>query len=139
MGRGVSCRQDGSVFAAGLTNFDNFARLYGVGGDVDLTAVYIKVTVTDKLAALCTAGGETHSVENVIEPALQHAEHEFASDTFLSHGLLIKIPKLSFENPVVPPRLLLFTQLQAVAYDLCLFVFSVLTWSEVSLLDRTFF
>ena len=69
---------------------------------------------------------------------IEGVSHEFTGDTFLSHRLLIKIPKLSFENPVVPPRLLLFTQLQAIAYDLCLFVFSVLTGSEVSLLDRTF-
>src|SRR4051812_43195278 len=95
--------------------------------------------MTNKLACLSSAGTQTHAVNNIIQTLFQHGKHLLASNTLLIHGFLIKVPELAFENAVIPTRFLLFAQLQTIADDLRLFVFSVLTRSKVALLDSALF
>ena len=64
------------LFLALFANFDHIARLDGEGRDVHLPAIDIHVTVADELAALRSAGGKTHAVDNVIQAPLEHRKHE---------------------------------------------------------------
>ncbi len=127
------------IVSAALSNFYDIARLYRVRRNIHFAAIHRKVTVAYELAALSTAGGEAHAIDQVVEPPFEHGQHQLAGNTFLIHGLLIKVPELPFENAIVAPRFLLLAQLQTVADELGLLVLAVLARSEVALLDGAFF
>src|SRR5262249_12734981 len=107
--------------------------------DVDAVAVHADVAVTDQLTRLRTRCADTHTVNRVVQPALQHVEHVVAGDAFHGAGFFEQIAELPFEQLVIAARLLLFAKLKAVAYDLRFAILAMLAGREVTLLHCAFF
>ncbi len=121
MRRSVTSSENAGHVPARFPDFDHITRLNRIGGDIDLAAIDVEVSMAHELTGLGSAGRQTHAVKSIVKPTLEHAEHQFAGDTFLSNRLLVKIPKLSFKNAIVATSFLLFAQLKTVADDLGLF------------------
>ena len=124
--------------AASFANGDLLAYSYLVGGDVDLAAVHLYVTVAHQLARLAPGARESEAIDNVVQPTLELLQELFAGDAFGSSGILKVVAELAFLGEVNTLSLLFFTQLKAVAYNLSLSIFPMLSGSEVALLDWTF-
>jgi hypothetical protein len=93
--------------------------------------------VTHQLARLTAGDAEAEAVDDVIETALELFEQLCAGDTLEADGLLEVVPELAFLGEVDAFGFLFFAQLETVAYDLGLFVFPVLSGSEVAFLNGT--
>ena len=59
-------------------HFDDIASLHQVGGNVDLLAVDGEVGVADQLTGLTAGSGETHTVHNVVQTALNQDQQVVA-------------------------------------------------------------
>ena len=88
-----------------------------------------------KLAALRAAGGDAHAVDDVIQAALERAQHVFAGNALLLRGLFEQVAELAFEDAEIAASLLLFAKLDAIADDLGLLVLAVLAGRKVALFD----
>ena len=108
------------------------------GRDVDLPPVNGDVSVAHKLPRLPARHRKAKPVHDVVEPALQLLQEHPAGNAARTRGLLKVIPELPFLREIHALRFLLFTQLQTVANDFGLTVFSMLSGSKIALLDRTF-
>jgi len=124
--------------AASFANGDLLAYSYLVGGDVDLAAVHLYVTVAHQLARLAPGARESEAIDNVVQPTLELLQELFAGDAFGSSGILKVVAELAFLGEVNTLSLLFFTQLKAVANHLGFAVLPVLSGGKIALLDGTF-
>src|SRR5215212_5927559 len=76
------------VLAALLANLDHIALAGLVGGDVDLLAVHLDVTVAHELTRLGAGCGEAEGVDHVVQPELELAEKVLTGDARLALGAL---------------------------------------------------
>ena len=123
--------------AAVLADSNLFSDADFVGGDVDLAAIHLYVPVTHQLARLAPGNAEAKTVDDIVEAAFELLEQLFAGHTFRSSSILEVVAELAFLGEVNALGFLLFAQLQAIAYNLGLLVFPVLSGSVVTLLNRT--
>ena len=135
MCRGVTGGQDGRVVLAGFTNGNFFARLHGERRDIHLLAVHLNVTMAHNLPGLCTTGGQTHPVKHTVQAAFEAAQQVLTGDALHPCGFFKGVAELTFQNAVNPADLLLFAELQAVAYQLSLAVFPVLSGDKIATFD----
>src|SRR5215217_4126319 len=85
-----------------------------VRGDVHALAVDHPVSVQDHLAGLAPGAGEAEAHEHVVEARLEQSQQVLAGHAGLAAGLGVVVAELLLEHAVVPARLLLLTQLDAV-------------------------
>ncbi len=104
--------------------------------NVDLAAIHFDVAVANDLAGLTARNGEAETESHVVKTALKLLDQQLAGDALRAAGLLVIRAELALKREVDALGLLLFAQLQAVAYDLGLAVAAVLAGREVALLDR---
>ena len=91
------------------------------------------------LPRLRAAGTEAHTVDDVIETALEQPQHVVAGDAFHHRSLLIVVAELGFQNTVDAADFLLFAKLQPVSHGLFhLLGFAVLSGDKVTLFDGAF-
>ena len=93
--------------------------------------------VAHQLARLAPRLREAQAVHHVVQTPLELLQEQFAGDALRARRLLEVVAELAFQGEVNALGFLLFAQLQAVANDLGLAVFSMLAGSEVALLDGT--
>src|SRR4051794_39142860 len=74
----------------------------------------MEVAVADELARLRGGGGEAESVDDVVEPRLEHPQQLLAGDARALRGLGVVGAELLLEQAVVAARLLLLAQLEQV-------------------------
>ena len=67
-----------------------------------------------QLARFCARRGESHPIDDVIQPALEKLQEILAGRTLLLRGPLVVVVELPLEHTVHTTQLLLFTQLQTV-------------------------
>src|SRR5581483_3749721 len=94
--------------------------------------------VTHELSRLAAGDPEPHAQHDAVKAPLKLLQKHFTGHTLSARSLLEIISELAFLREINPLGLLLFAQLQAVADDFGLAVFTVLAGREVTLLDRTF-
>src|SRR5438105_581219 len=92
----------------------------------------------DDLARLSPAGAKAHAVNHVVQPALEPNEQVFAGDAFLVRSFFKPVAELPLQQPVDPAQLLLLAKLQAVADELGLAIFAMLSRNEVALFNSAF-
>src|ERR1700674_1521642 len=124
--------------AAALANLNLFAHGDLVRRNVDLLPVHLHVSVTHQLARLAAGNAEAQSVDDVVQTPLERLQQLRARNTLGPDRVLEVVPELAFLSEVDAFSFLFFTQLQTVAYNLGLFVFPVLSGSEVAFLNRAF-
>jgi hypothetical protein len=90
------------------------------------------------LTRLAPGDAEAEAVDDVVETALERFEQFGAGYTLGADRVLEIIPELAFLGEVDALGFLFFAQLETVAYDLGLFVFPVLSGSEVALFNWAF-
>ncbi|MNC47984.1 hypothetical protein D3C75_970760 [compost metagenome] len=73
------------------------------------------MSVCNQLAGACTAVGQTHAVNQVVQTALQKEHEVFTVDTLDLSGLVEQVAELLFVQAVHLTQLLLFLQLNAIA------------------------
>ncbi len=131
-------RLENCQLLAVLANGDLFTRAHLVRRDVYLAAIHLDMTMPYQLPGLTAGNAEAHTVDNVVQPAFELLQQDFAGHALGARGLLEVVAELPFLGKVHTLGLLLLAQLQTVAHNLGFSVFSVLTRSEVTLLDRAF-
>ncbi len=72
---------------AALSNFDDIAGLHQIRGDVDFLAVDGEVGVAHQLTGLTASSGETHTIHNVVQTALNQDQQVVTSLTGSSGSL----------------------------------------------------
>src|ERR1035441_2481033 len=97
------------------------------------------MAVPHDLAGLRPAGAEAHAVDHAIQAAFQVGQHHIAGDAFGQRGLLEVVAELGFQQAIDAAGLLLLAQLQAVADQLGLAVFTMLPGDEVAFFDGALF
>src|SRR5919202_6180172 len=80
---------------------DDVVRLDLVARDVDPAAVDVEVAVADELPRLRPRRGEAESVDDVVEPRLEHPQQVLARDARPARGLRVVRPELLLEQPVI--------------------------------------
>ena len=90
-----------------------------------------------KLTRLAARHAETKPVNDIVQTTLQLLQQHFASNTPGARRFLEIVAELAFLGEVHALGLLLFAQLQTVANNFGFAVFTMLTRSEVTLLDGT--
>src|SRR5262245_44067443 len=128
---------DARDLAARLLDLDHVARAHQVRRDVDLAAVDAEVTVPGELARLGVIGGESHPVDDVVQPALEQDEQVVAGHSLHAQGLVVVTTELALGNPVDALDLLLLAQLLAIVGLLAATRLSVLTRCVGAPLDAT--
>src|ERR1700722_6511256 len=124
--------------AAALADLYFFSYADFIRRNIDLLAIYLHVSVTDELAGLAARNAEAHAEHHVVETPFKRFEQLRTRNSFGTHRVLKVVSELAFLGEVNALSFLLLAQLQAVAYDFGLFIFPVLSRSEVALLDRAF-
>src|SRR5581483_3301662 len=116
------CRFDGLadliVLPALLANLDDVPLTSLEGGNVDLLAVHLDVTVANELTRLSARGGKAQRVDDVVETKLELAEQVLAGDSALLLSTREVGPELALQKTINTLDLLLFTKLHAVAENL---------------------
>ena len=79
--------------------------------EVNLSAVYCKVTVSYKLSCFLSGGSEAQSEYYVIKSGFEENQQVFTCDTLLSFCLVKEVSELSFLQSVKSLALLLFSEL----------------------------
>ena len=97
---------------AALSNFDDIASLHQIGGDVDLLAVDGEVGVAHQLTGLTAGSGETQTIHNVIQTALNQDQQVIAGLAGSGGSALIVSVELLFQNTIDELDLLLLSQLE---------------------------
>src|SRR5690349_7108431 len=118
-----------------VTNNDFFADRNLIRRNVYLAPVYGNVSVTNKLASLAARNREAQAIDHVVEATLELFEQLRAGYALGARGLLEIVAELFFQREVDALGLLLLAELETVANDFGFAVFSVLSGSEVALLD----
>src|SRR6476469_1230723 len=83
-----------------------------------------------RLAARCR---KSQPVNYVVQPALKLLQKQFTGDAGLARGFLKVVAELVFQGEIHALGLLLFPELQAIAYDFGFAVLAMLAGSEVAL------
>src|SRR5882724_4422 len=122
-------------FAAALAHGNFLPHADLEGRNVHLAAVHGDVAVTDELPGLPARHGKTHAIDNVVEAPFELLQKHLASDTLGLRGFFEVVAELAFLDEEHALGFLLFAQLQAVAHDLRLLVFSVLARRKVALFN----
>ena len=115
-----------------------FAYADFVRRNVDLLAIHLNVSVTHQLARLTAGDAEAKTEDDVVQTPLERLEQLRTRHALGSDRVLEVISELAFLGEVDAFGFLFFAQLQTVAYNLGLFVFPVLSGSEVALFNRAF-
>ncbi|VBB38624.1 membrane hypothetical protein [uncultured Spirochaetota bacterium] len=90
------------------------ARLYEEGRNGHPLAVHGDMAVIDQLARLGAGGGEMHSVDHVVQPALQENKKVLAGFSRHGQGFFESVPELGLHEAVGPFEGLLFPELGGV-------------------------
>src|SRR5581483_7158347 len=93
---------------------DNVVRSNLVARDVHAAAVHVEVAVAHELARLCARRREAETVDDVVEPRLQHPQKLLPGDAGAPGRLLVVRAELLLEQAVVAASLLLLAQLQQI-------------------------
>src|SRR6202050_4282670 len=120
-----------------LADGNFLARTHFVRRNVDFAIVDGDVPVPHQLPRLTPRLREAQAENHIVETPLKLLQKQFAGDATSARGFLEVIAKLAFEREVDALGFLLLAQLQAIANDLGLAVFPMLSGSEVALLDGT--
>src|ERR1700736_4756325 len=91
--------------------------------------------MADDLARLSPAGAKAHAVNYVVQPALETDEQVLAGDALLVRGFFKPVAELPLQQPVDAAQLLLLAELQTIADELGLTVFTMLSRNEVALFN----
>src|SRR5690606_1298907 len=91
---------------------------HAVARDVDALTVDQDMTVACQLATLTAADGEAETVDDVVETALDEAEHLFARGTTEMASRRVVGSELTLEQTIDATHLLLLTQTEAVLAEL---------------------
>src|SRR5579872_48551 len=129
------CRLKNGQLTAGLADCNLVTGIHRKRRDIDLFPVHMNMAVTHQLPRLATGNSEAHTEDDVVETALELLQKDFTGNALRRRGLFEIVAKLAFLREIHALGLLLFAQLQAVADDLRLAVFTVLTGGKVTLLD----
>src|SRR5690606_31486171 len=86
--------------------------------DVHALAVDLHVVVAHELASLRAARREAHAMHDVVEAALDQAEHLLTGTTLEAARLAVVAGELTLEQAVDAAHLLLLAQAQAVLAEL---------------------
>src|SRR5580700_35175 len=135
MARELLRKLQNSQLLAVLADGNLLARAHFIRRNVHLATVHGDVAVAHQLPRLPPRLRETQAVDNVVQAPLQLLQEQFARNASRTRRLLEVVAELALESEIDALRLLLLAQLQAVANDLGLAVFPVLSGSEVALLD----
>ena len=119
-----------------LADGDGIAYAHLEGRNVHLAAIHFDMPVTNHLASLTATDRESKTESHIVQTALKLLDEQFAGDASGLVGLLVVGAELGLEREVDALGLLLFAQLQAVAYDLGLAALAMLAGSEIALLER---
>src|SRR3954470_7988130 len=98
---------------AGLDG-DHVAVADLVARDVDAPAVDRPVAVAHELARLAARRSEAEAHQDVVQAALEQGQEVLAGDAVLAARFGVVLAELLLQDAVVPPRLLLLAQLDAV-------------------------
>ncbi len=109
--------------------------LTSIRRNVDFAIVDRDMPVPHQLPRLAPRLREPKAENHVVETTLELLQEQFAGDATRARGLLEVVTELAFEREVDALGFLLLAQLQAVANNLGLAVFPMLSGSEVALLD----
>src|SRR5579862_3128356 len=120
-----------AVFA----NRDFLAGADFVGRNIHLAVIDSNVSMADQLTSLTARLGESEAEHDVIETPLELLQQPLAGHALSARSLFEVVAELAFLGEVDALGLLLLAQLQAVAYDLGLAIFPVLSGGEIALLD----
>src|SRR4051812_23603816 len=93
---------------------DHVVGLRAVARDVHAATVDQEVAVPHELARLGARRSETKSVNDIVEPGLEHAQQVLAGDATLPRRLRVVAAELGLEQAVEAASLLLLAQLQQV-------------------------
>src|SRR5882762_10271025 len=127
----LQARHLATAFAHG--NFLSHADLEG--RNVHLASVDGDVPVTHELPGLPAGHGKTHAVDDVVQAPFELLQEHLAGDTPGLRSLFEVVAELAFLHEEHALGFLFFTQLQAIAHNLRLLVFSVLARRKVALFD----
>src|SRR5205807_3415341 len=97
---------------------DRLARLHEVGRDVYLAAVNEDVAVVHHLPSHRPTAGESHTIDDVVEPTLEQLEQVLAGRARPANGLGVIAAELTLSHAIDGLHLLLLKQLDAVFRDL---------------------
>src|SRR5262245_4035987 len=112
--RGIQGRLDESDFLALRAHLDLVVVADAVARNVHALTVHENVIVAHELPPLGARDGKAHPVDDVVEPALEEAEHLFARAAAHVARARVVPAELIFEQAVDAARLLLFTETKAV-------------------------
>ena len=122
-----------------LLQRDFLAHLHEIARDIHLLALHANVPVQHELPRLRPRSRQSHAINHVVEPPLEHDHQVRAGGALHAHRLLEVRAELPLEQAVGALHLLLFAQLHAVAHHLRAARLAVLSWNEIALLDRALF
>src|SRR5688572_20761929 len=103
------------VLDALIFNAHSVARLNLKRRNVNFPAVHLDVAMINKLPSLTARSRETRTVDDIIQPTLEHKQQILAGNAFLAQRLVEIIAELLFEDKVNPFYLLFFPELLTVA------------------------
>src|SRR3954463_2672765 len=92
--------------------------------------------MANQLPRLRAGGREPEAVDHIVETALEQLQQRFAGNPALAIRHFEVAAELVLQHAINALDLLLFAQLQAVAYELRLAQLSVLSWRQIALLNR---
>src|SRR5882724_1192521 len=134
----ILCDFENGNLTAALANLDLFSDRNFVRGNIYFLSIHLHVSVTHQLARLAAGNTEAQPEDNVVETPFERFQKLRTRDTLGSNRVLEIIPELAFLGEIDAFGFLFFAQLQTVAYDFGLFVFPVLSGSEVAFLNWAF-
>jgi hypothetical protein len=83
--------------------------------NIDLAAVDLDMPVIHELSSLSARRRETRTVNDIVQPTLEHEQKIFAGNAFLTKRLFEIITELLLEDEVDALYLLLFAKLLSIA------------------------
>ncbi len=105
---------DTQLLACLLADADRIARPYLRGRNVDNLAVHLDALVADELAGFRARRGETHTVDDVVQPSFEQAQQILARRALELRGALVIAAELTLQDAVHATELLFLAKLQAV-------------------------
>src|ERR1700691_4523030 len=122
-------------FLAAFADLDLVADTYLERRNVHLAAIHFHMAVAHDLARLAPRAGKPEAEGHVVETTLELLQEQFAGDALGPRCLLVIGAELALQGEINALGLLLFAQLQTIAYDLGLAVAAVLAGSKVALFN----
>src|SRR5215203_4041007 len=102
------------ALAALLANADDIAAAHQERRDIGLALVHGEVTVSDELSSGLPGLGETHPVDDIVQPGLQDLEQVVTGHTTAAGSLNEVTMELTLKQAIEAADLLLLTKLKTV-------------------------